>query len=175
MRAGGTFGTTAAEAAAPSLPQPQTQHPVRHSPVPYLFGGLAAMLGLIAFALLILACSYWKLSGYGDNIDGDRDAEIAAAVAPKAQDGLKPPLAPFERNILVIMAGEEKPTFLAIPASSCRASSFGESSSNSSFNDQKRERAVELSEKSRREDGGSSDDQVENRHWESDEPSDHSL
>nr|GFA24245.1 protein glutamine dumper 2-like [Tanacetum cinerariifolium] len=33
-----------------------------HSPVPYLFGGLAAMLGLIAFALLILACSYWKIS-----------------------------------------------------------------------------------------------------------------
>lgn len=26
-----------------------------HSPVPYLFGGLAAVLGLIAFALLILA------------------------------------------------------------------------------------------------------------------------
>ncbi|KAL0453572.1 UNVERIFIED_CONTAM: protein GLUTAMINE DUMPER 3 [Sesamum latifolium] len=44
-----------------------------HSPVPYLFGGLAAMLGLIAFALLILACSYWKLSGYLENREEGRE------------------------------------------------------------------------------------------------------
>ncbi|EAZ21955.1 hypothetical protein OsJ_05607 [Oryza sativa Japonica Group] len=35
------------------------------SPVPYLFGGLAAMLGLIALSLLALACSYWKLAAAG--------------------------------------------------------------------------------------------------------------
>ncbi|KAG0468619.1 hypothetical protein HPP92_017947 [Vanilla planifolia] len=46
-----------------------------HSPVPYLFGGLAAMLGLIAFALLILACSYWKLSGF---LEGGGDGAPAA-------------------------------------------------------------------------------------------------
>ncbi|KAE8710356.1 Protein GLUTAMINE DUMPER 1 [Hibiscus syriacus] len=50
-----------------------------HSPVPYLFGGLAAMLGLIAFALLILACSYWKLSGYLEeeesSVEAERDLE----------------------------------------------------------------------------------------------------
>ncbi|VAI80657.1 unnamed protein product [Triticum turgidum subsp. durum] len=49
-------------------------HSTWQSPVPYLFGGLAAMLGLIALALLILACSYWKLSGY---LDGDRDGQAA--------------------------------------------------------------------------------------------------
>ncbi|KAF5787554.1 putative protein glutamine dumper [Helianthus annuus] len=42
--------------------------PSWHSPVPYLFGGLALILGLIAFALLILACSYWKLSQNSHNV-----------------------------------------------------------------------------------------------------------
>ncbi|KAI3749481.1 hypothetical protein L2E82_20093 [Cichorium intybus] len=34
---------------------------------------LAAMMGVIAYDLLVLACSYWKLSDYLDN--GDRDIE----------------------------------------------------------------------------------------------------
>ncbi|KAL7138047.1 hypothetical protein ABFS83_10G136500 [Erythranthe nasuta] len=95
-----------------------------HSPVPYLFGGLAAMLGLIAFALLILACSYWKLSGYLENRGGgDRDLE-----AGEADDGAAKTAAPvMEEKFLVIMAGQEKPTFLATPMSS-RASSFGSKS-----------------------------------------------
>lgn len=101
-----------------------------HSPVPYLFGGLAAMLGLIAFALLILACSYWKLSGYlegGDSAGGDRDIELGGEGF-----GEKPKLHPvFEEKILVIMAGEVMPTFLATPVTS-RASSFGSNSSGTS-------------------------------------------
>ncbi|XP_072963350.1 protein GLUTAMINE DUMPER 3-like [Typha angustifolia] len=93
-----------------------------HSPVPYLFGGLAAMLGLIAFALLVLACSYMKLSGFLD--DGGADVE-AGADERSAADGdaegkasgckgaAAPPL--FEERIVVIMAGDEKPTFLGTP------------------------------------------------------------
>lgn len=99
-----------------------------HSPVPYLFGGLAAMLGLIAFALLILACSYWKLSGYLENRGGDggeRDLE-----AGESGGGAAPP-PPMEEKFLVIMAGQEKPTFLATPMSS-RASSFGSNKSSES-------------------------------------------
>uniref|UniRef100_A0A6V7QRM9 Uncharacterized protein n=1 Tax=Ananas comosus var. bracteatus TaxID=296719 RepID=A0A6V7QRM9_ANACO len=63
-----------------ALPPPPLSVPqsVWHSPVSFLFGGLAAMLGLIAFALLILACSYWKLY-----------AHIYAAVAAVPQP---PPL-----------------------------------------------------------------------------------
>ncbi|KAG0466941.1 hypothetical protein HPP92_017943 [Vanilla planifolia] len=95
-----------------------------HSPVPYLFGGLAAMLGLIAFALLILACSYWKLSGF---LEGGGDgAPAAGEEGEKAGDsGWKPPTVEREERVVVIMAGEKKPTFLATPVSS-RASSFGE-------------------------------------------------
>uniref|UniRef100_A0A803LXV3 Uncharacterized protein n=1 Tax=Chenopodium quinoa TaxID=63459 RepID=A0A803LXV3_CHEQI len=87
-----------------------------HSPVPYLFGGLAAMLGLIAFALFILACSYWRLSRDNDpqqqsNEGGDLES------GEKGEGVSKINGAPvFEEKIVVIMAGNDKPTFLATPA-----------------------------------------------------------
>ncbi|XP_057967843.1 protein GLUTAMINE DUMPER 3 [Malania oleifera] len=114
MRSGVTFNATAPTS-------PAVQHSAWHSPVPYLFGGLAAMLGLIAFALLILACSYWKLSGYFESGAGGSGG--SSERDPESGDGAlkRPPV--FEEKILVIMAGQEKPTFLATPASS-RASSF---------------------------------------------------
>ena len=93
-------------------------HSPWQSPVPYLFGGLAAMLGLIAFALLILACSYWKLSGYLD-ADRDRRAGEAGADGEKGSAaGAARPAAGFQEHVVVIMAGEEMPTFLATPAAS---------------------------------------------------------
>ncbi|KAK1420904.1 hypothetical protein QVD17_22868 [Tagetes erecta] len=106
-----------------------------HSPVPYLFGGLAAMLGLIVFALFILACSYWKLSGYLDNrSDAERsDVESGDHGTNSDINNHKTP-AVFEEKYLVIMAGEVKPTFLATPVSS-RTSSFGSSSYRSNFTD----------------------------------------
>ncbi|KAG4959062.1 hypothetical protein JHK82_035772 [Glycine max] len=107
---------------------PQQPHSPWHSPVPYLFGGLAAMLGLIAFALLILACSYWKLSGY---LEGNGETERDLEAGETEQD--QKPAKPYEEKILVIMAGQEKPTFLATPSvSSCstsRSSSFGDNTS----------------------------------------------
>ncbi|KAJ6849790.1 protein GLUTAMINE DUMPER 5 [Iris pallida] len=57
-----------------------------HSPVPYLFGGLAAMLGLIAFALLILACSYWRLSGF---LDDDQDQHHHASSSKQQRQLLR--------------------------------------------------------------------------------------
>nr|XP_043627047.1 protein GLUTAMINE DUMPER 2-like [Erigeron canadensis] len=106
-----------------------------HSPVPYLFGALAAMMALIAFALLILACSYWKLSRNLRNeaADGDqRDLEVGSSQDVKPSDNTKINQSVFEENYLVIMAGQHKPTFLATPASSSRTSSFGGSSFRSS-------------------------------------------
>lgn len=106
------------------------------SPVPYLFGGLAAMLGLIAFALLILACSYWKLSGYLDA--GEDTGEFNDDGKPKdvANDVTTSP-----NSILVIMAGEENPTFLATPATSTSTSTSTSSSRASSFQDSNRSKA----------------------------------
>ncbi|WOG91925.1 hypothetical protein DCAR_0311180 [Daucus carota subsp. sativus] len=95
-----------------------------HSPVPYLFGGLAAMLGLIAFALFILACSYWKLSSRLSNGDETPGSDLEAGEEPagnvKAQV--------FDEKCLVIMAGQEKPTYLATPMWS-RATSFDSNTS----------------------------------------------
>ncbi|CAA7023261.1 unnamed protein product [Microthlaspi erraticum] len=85
-----------------------TRHPWR-SPVPYLFGGLAAMLGLIAFALLLLACSYWTFSGRTNGGDIAGDAE------KQTESGDKVAAKVLEEKILVIMAGQNKPTFLATP------------------------------------------------------------
>jgi len=125
MRPGAGFNATA-PAAAKAVVAGSAAHSAWHSPVPYLFGGLAAMLGLIAFALLILACSYWKLSGYleGGAGRGYEDGSGADGAKPAASD-LPPPI--WEEKILVIMAGDVKPTYLATPMSS-RASSFGDRS-----------------------------------------------
>ncbi|KAF2310377.1 hypothetical protein GH714_008289 [Hevea brasiliensis] len=87
-----------------------------HSPLPCLFGGLAAMLGLIAFALLILSCSYWKLSRNLENgNEGDERDHETGEGSNKNGEGQKQHSEPFEEKILVIMAGEVKPTFLATP------------------------------------------------------------
>lgn len=107
------------------LSMPVTKSPW-HSPVPYLFGGLAAMLGLIAFALLILACSYWKLSTSLESGQGMGERDLEAGADDAGRD-LKPKPV-LEDKFLVIMAGEEKPSYLATPMSS-RTSSFGSNTS----------------------------------------------
>ncbi|KAK9099945.1 hypothetical protein Scep_023375 [Stephania cephalantha] len=97
------------------------------------------MLGLIAFALLILACSYWKLSGSLEIGEEERDGGSDSGNPEKASgDSLKGNNHVYEEKIVVIMAGDEKPTFLATPMSS-RASSFGDNKSNSSKDDEKAE------------------------------------
>ncbi|CAA7407346.1 unnamed protein product [Spirodela intermedia] len=120
-----TFLGSAATIAAQHSPTAQ-QHSTWCSPVPYLFGGLAAMLGLIAFALLLLACSHWKLSGYGEQENSGSDTQSGDA---KGEDGdaAKATWAPREQRIVVIMAGNEKPSFLATPLSG-GASYFGDCS-----------------------------------------------
>ncbi|CAL4971041.1 unnamed protein product [Urochloa decumbens] len=112
-----------AAAASPSssggarLPPPP--HSPFQSPVPYLFGGLAAMLGLIALSLLALACSYWKLSGSllaagepPEDAGSRRRGDGKAAAA--GEDGMAGDH--WREHVVVIMAGDERPTFLATPA-----------------------------------------------------------
>ncbi|KAF3643377.1 Protein GLUTAMINE DUMPER 4 [Capsicum annuum] len=93
-----------------------------HSPAPYLFAGVAAMLVLITFALVILACSYWKRSGYPTRESTDTES-AGAAGEEYAEDVLKSEKI-FEERVVVIMAGDLNPSFLATPSCS-RGSSFG--------------------------------------------------
>uniref|UniRef100_A0A0E0EM44 Uncharacterized protein n=1 Tax=Oryza meridionalis TaxID=40149 RepID=A0A0E0EM44_9ORYZ len=146
MRPGAGFNATAVAAAKAAVVAPvaaggAAAHSAWHSPVPYLFGGLAAMLGLIAFALLILACSYWKLSGYLEGGAGNDDGGASADGAKPAASELPPPI--WEEKILVIMAGDVKPTYLATPMSS-RASSFGDRSSNGDQADDEKKKVQEV-------------------------------
>eukprot|EP01018_Ginkgo_biloba_P039819 Gb_14129 [translate_table: standard] len=87
-----------------------------HSPVPYLFGGVAAMLALIAVALMILACSYWKLSGHFEGSVHQNNA-VDSVNAENGESKLNIEICgeDIEEKVMVIMAGDEKPTFLAKP------------------------------------------------------------
>ncbi|XP_022728454.1 protein GLUTAMINE DUMPER 5-like [Durio zibethinus] len=77
-----------------------------NSPIPYLFGGIAVMLGLIAVALVFLACSCKKSP---PNSSGEAEGKPAKQVIMQLE---------MEPKIVVIMAGDEIPTYLANPVSS---------------------------------------------------------
>ncbi|XP_057523470.1 protein GLUTAMINE DUMPER 6-like [Amaranthus tricolor] len=86
-----------------------------NSPIPYLFGGLALMLGLISIALIILACSDRKKnsSSSSSSIDVEKPVIIDNMVdldVPK---------------IAVIMAGNDNPTCIAIPTTTVSATAQG--------------------------------------------------
>lgn len=89
--------------------------PKWNSPVPYLFGGLAIILGLIALALLIVTCSYKKpsteessSSSSSNNVNNsDRGQD-----QKKPVELMKPEMEP---KFVVIMPGDYNPTWLAKP------------------------------------------------------------
>ncbi|KAJ4758165.1 Glutamine dumper 3 [Rhynchospora pubera] len=90
-------------------------HPAWRSPVTYLFGGLAAMLGLIALALLTLACTYWRLTGYLNSVGVNREMNSHGGngEGKRMDDGNAGAALPIKQHVAVIMAGEAKPTYLA--------------------------------------------------------------
>ncbi|CAA2964275.1 Hypothetical predicted protein [Olea europaea subsp. europaea] len=88
------------EASAASYSSPAQLLPW-YLPMRYHFRGLATVLGLIGFALLGLACSYWKHFSYLEN-QGKIERDLKAG---EVNDKL---LANFEEMYLVIMAGQEK-------------------------------------------------------------------
>lgn len=103
------------------------------------------MLGLIAFALLILACSYWKLSGQLQNEEnGERDLESGEREGDNTAN--KESVKVYEEKILVIMAGDDKPTFLATPACT-NCSSITNGVENDSEKDIQNHETCERSEK----------------------------
>ena len=73
-----------------------------NSPFPYLFGGLALILGLIGVALIILSCSHKKRTPSPDH-DKDKPPKTICT---------EPDTVP---RVVVIMAGDENPTYLATP------------------------------------------------------------
>ncbi|XP_052183576.1 protein GLUTAMINE DUMPER 4-like [Diospyros lotus] len=72
-----------------------------NTPLPYLYGGLALVLGLIAVSLLCLACSGEK------NLPPSETAAAEKAALPPGE----------ETRIVVVMAGDDLPTHVAKPVS----------------------------------------------------------
>ena len=86
-----------------------------YSPMPYVFGGLAAMLGLIAVAVLLLVCSYWKRFQQVGNVAGNTNLEAEVMTVSIGDDCTKIALNTIsEERVLVIMAGDDKPSFLGV-------------------------------------------------------------
>ncbi|XP_027074659.1 protein GLUTAMINE DUMPER 2-like [Coffea arabica] len=79
-----------------------------NSPLPYLFFGLGAMLTLITVALVILACSYHKRFS---NVSGGDEEKSSVKPSTTTAAAMTP-------QIVVIMAGDENPSHLAVPVSS---------------------------------------------------------
>ncbi|XAR51596.1 hypothetical protein NMG60_11006267 [Bertholletia excelsa] len=78
-----------------------------NSPVPYLFGGLGLVLILIAVALVILALSHRKSPSNSSGEDQGGNLSLPGDTQVELSPG-----------ILIIMAGDEEPTYLAKPVSS---------------------------------------------------------
>ncbi|CAN4081664.1 unnamed protein product [Withania somnifera] len=80
------------------------------SPVPYLFGSLALTLTLIAVALVLLLCSFHKRSS-SSSADEEKSAYSSDHKTSYDDEIMTP-------KIVVIMAGDQNPTHLAIPLTS---------------------------------------------------------
>ncbi|XP_062104723.1 protein GLUTAMINE DUMPER 5-like [Humulus lupulus] len=95
-----------------------------NSPIPYLFGGLAIMLGLITVALIILACSYRKSPSSSSAVAAEAAASSSAVVDvgggnedhQKTTTEIDEVVVDCDQpKFVVIMAGDHNPTFLANP------------------------------------------------------------
>ncbi|GLJ43145.1 hypothetical protein SUGI_0895440 [Cryptomeria japonica] len=81
-----------------------------HSPIPYLLGGIGAMLALVIFSLLLLVCSMLRRSSRNDH-GGTEKIEMGKKI--NHGNGCDE----MEKRVVVIMAGDDNPTFIAEPAS----------------------------------------------------------
>ncbi|XP_062104725.1 protein GLUTAMINE DUMPER 2-like [Humulus lupulus] len=91
---------------SPSAVVIKTTTNVWKSPIPYLFGSLAVMLLLISVALLLLIFSYRKRYSSSSSSGEARTGENHNNPTKTVDDGPK---------IVVIMAGDDAPTYLATP------------------------------------------------------------
>ncbi|KAJ7566872.1 hypothetical protein O6H91_02G122600 [Diphasiastrum complanatum] len=98
--------------------------PDMQSPLPYMLAGLAAMILLVIISLIILACSYLKTrynlrQAVTTPDNSTQSDQQAGDVTTKPLDIMHPTKGSdiMSTDVMVIMAGEEKPTHLAQPAS----------------------------------------------------------
>ncbi|KAE9604999.1 hypothetical protein Lal_00036744 [Lupinus albus] len=115
---------------------PSTKIKLWNSPIPYLFGGLALMMALISVALVILVCSYRKRSSSQSSSTEANEDMKQTIMAKNIESNAEP-------ELLVIMAGDDKPTYLAKPIittsskyCTCSCENQESTSSSSTMNDE---------------------------------------
>ncbi|KAM3363648.1 hypothetical protein BC332_33491 [Capsicum chinense] len=87
-----------------------------NSPVPYLFGGLAIIMGVIALALLIITCSYKKpSSGSSSSSPSSLSANNVNESNHRQEKPVELMKLETEPKFVVIMPGDYNPTWLAKP------------------------------------------------------------
>jgi len=91
-----------------------SQHAL-HSPLPYLIGCVGVVLALVAVALLILACSFIKQPGHIEESNTGGHSNNPVADVECGEKKIEVCRKDTEVKVMVIMAGDEKPTFLAEP------------------------------------------------------------
>ncbi|EOA12361.1 hypothetical protein CARUB_v10016513mg [Capsella rubella] len=82
------------------------------TPVPYLFGGLFLLVLLIALALLSLVCTHQKTPSSSSSSSNNNPIDQEDNVVDKEAKTITGEYLP---KIVVILAGDDKPTCLAVP------------------------------------------------------------
>ncbi|KAK4712327.1 hypothetical protein R3W88_006840 [Solanum pinnatisectum] len=85
-----------------------------NSTVPYLFGGLALIFLLISVALVILACAYCRKKMRNSSIS--RGENNGGMMIPTNVHNQIDMVVTMKPKIVVIMAGDDKPSYLATPS-----------------------------------------------------------
>ncbi|KAM7267700.1 hypothetical protein ACFE04_009866 [Oxalis oulophora] len=84
-----------------------------NTPLPYLFTGLLIVFGIIAVALFILACCQQLSTIANDHHDHQSSCDDKEKKSAKSGENPASNLP----EIVVIMAGDDRPTFVAKPTS----------------------------------------------------------
>ncbi|KAJ7956533.1 Protein GLUTAMINE DUMPER like [Quillaja saponaria] len=79
-----------------------------NSSAPYLFGGLGIVFGIIGMALLVLSCYRHNPTSPENSLCDDAKEKSVEKRSSQGGDELK---------IVVVMAGDDQPTYVAKPVS----------------------------------------------------------
>ncbi|BAF08074.1 protein GLUTAMINE DUMPER 6 [Oryza sativa Japonica Group] len=111
MAMGGIGGAAASTSSVPAMPAAVAPPPFWSTPTPYLFIGFGVVMALIAVALAVLLCTRRKDGGRG--VGGEERGDV---VVPPGMMSVRV-LAPLDREapprVVVVMAGDDSPSFLA--------------------------------------------------------------
>jgi hypothetical protein len=108
-----------------TAPYAATSSSVWETPLPYVLGGAVFIMALIVFALNDLVCSFGKDSGDAgpSEVNNTRSGQVSESTVESGgintmmKNSTADYSGPQEEKIIVIMPGDEQPSFIAMPTS----------------------------------------------------------